>query len=267
MVSSDDDGLVSRQELLEGRLAPGRQANAVLFATKAGRHNWSLSRNRWAAPYLTAKAVEEAESVFLEAMAAVRNFPGAPHDSRTSSVTHPIGRIWSPKQTPAFGRRCSRFGQQVHFTHKSVPGIRTALGLDENAVQRVYVRLYNESLSAIYASRTSWRDRLRWACQGWLPGWKPAPFWVAFVLTLPLGTGQLALPIAVAGVGPLVGVLLLIVFGLINALTAAALAESVARSGTTRFGLGYLGQLVSEYLGSAGSVVLPSRWLPIAGWS
>jgi amino acid permease len=79
---------------------------------------------------------------------------------------------------------------------------------------------------------------------------------VALALTLPVGPGLLALPIAVAGVGALPGIVLLIIFGLLNALTAAALAESVARSGTTRFGLGYLGQLVSEYLGDAGSVLL-----------
>ena len=45
-------------------------------------------------------------------------------------------------------------------------------------------------------------------------------------------------------------------FGLINALTVAALAETVARSGITRFSLGYLGQLVSDLLGGAGSLFL-----------
>jgi len=35
------------------------------------------------------------------------------------------------------------------------------------------------------------------------------PFWVAFALTLPLGPGLLALPIAVADVGPLAGIVLL----------------------------------------------------------
>ena len=59
-----------------------------------------------------------------------------------------------------------------------------------------------------------------------------------------------------AGIGALPGIVLLIIFGLFNALTAAALAESVARSGTTRFGLGFVGQLVSEYLGNAGSLLL-----------
>ena len=52
------------------------------------------------------------------------------------------------------------------------------------------------------------------------------------------------------------GIVLLVIFGLLNAITAAALAEAVARSGTTRFGLGFVGQLVSEYLGNAGSVLL-----------
>ena len=82
------------------------------------------------------------------------------------------------------------------------------------------------------------------------------PFWVALGLTLPVGAGLLALPIALAGIGAVPGIVLLIIFGLLNALTAAALAESVARSGTTRFGLGFVGQLVSEYLGNAGSVLL-----------
>jgi amino acid permease len=112
-------------------------------------------------------------------------------------------------------------------------------------------------LSSIYAPRTTWRDRARWTLSKLASRLEALPtFWIAFALTLPVGSGLLALPIAVADVGSLAGILLLIFFGLVNALTAAALAESVARSGTTRFGLGYLGQLVSEYLGNAGSVVL-----------
>ena len=131
------------------------------------------------------------------------------------------------------------------------------MGLDSPPVQEAYQRLYRQPLNAIYAPGLPFSQRLRW---GWttfsgriegLP-----PFWIAFLLTLPGAAGLLALPIVLAPLGPILSLALVVFFGLINMLTVAALAETVSRSGTARFGLGFLGQLVQEYLGSAGSVLL-----------
>jgi amino acid permease len=257
MQPSDDYGTVSREELLEGRFAPGRKAHTLLFAIEC-RTAQLVSQSQVAtALYLTKKAVEERESAYLGAMAAGRDLPIQPTIQDLERYAPHWANLVSEADANLRAALAHALGSKYTFTHESVPKIRTAVGLDQNAIQRVYERLYTEPLSAIYASKTVWRDRLRWAQSRWATRLESLPpFWVALVLTLPIGSGLLALPIAVADVGPLAGILLLIFFGLINALTAAALAESVARSGTTRFGLGYLGQLVAEYLGNTGSRLL-----------
>ena len=84
------------------------------------------------------------------------------------------------------------------------------------------------------------------------------PFWVAFVLTLTetVGAGTLALPIAFAAVGPIVGVFLLVVLGSINLLTICYLAEASARNSSIRSGSAFIGKLVEDYLGTYASMVL-----------
>src|SRR5512139_805215 len=78
MVSSDDDGLVSREELEEGRLAPGRRANFVLFAIESRTAQLVSLSQEATELYLTKKAAEERESAFLEAMAAGRDLRTPP---------------------------------------------------------------------------------------------------------------------------------------------------------------------------------------------
>lgn len=87
---------------------------------------------------------------------------------------------------------------------------------------------------------------------------KLPPFWAvyAFILVETVGEGVLAIPIAVAKIGPLAGIVVLIIIGIVNMITIAALAEASARSGSIRYGEAYLGRLVHDYLGSTGTVVL-----------
>ena len=89
--------------------------------------------------------------------------------------------------------------------------------------------------------------------------------WSAYVLSLTetVGTSVLALPIAVAGIGPLAGVVVIVVLGLVNVVTAAAMGEAVTRSGSVRYGASYLGRMVHDYLGRAGSVVLTASVLAL----
>jgi len=79
--------------------------------------------------------------------------------------------------------------------------------------------------------------RLRWAWAA-LAAWLEdlPPFWRAYALTLTetVGATILALPIAVAAIGPLAGVAILIVLGIVNVLTIACMAEAVSRSGNLR---------------------------------
>jgi amino acid permease len=75
-------------------------------------------------------------------------------------------------------------------------------------------------------------------------------------LTETVGAGILALPIALASIGPLIGIPLLIVLGLVNVLTVAAMAEAASRSVNIRYGNAYFGRMVSDYLGKTGSVIV-----------
>ncbi len=83
------------------------------------------------------------------------------------------------------------------------------------------------------------------------------PFWTAFALTLTetVGAGTLGLPIAFATVGPIAGVVLLVVLGLVNYLTVSYLAEASARNRSIRYGKGFVGSLIQDYLGPSASIV------------
>jgi len=93
--------------------------------------------------------------------------------------------------------------------------------------------------------------------RGRAPG-APVIFWTAYSLTLTETAGAtiLALPIALASIGPLAGVAVLVVLGLVNIVTIACMAEAVTRSGAIRHEGAYLGRLVGDYLGATGSMVL-----------
>lgn len=112
---------------------------------------------------------------------------------------------------------------------RTVPGPRAALGLDSQSVQRAYQGFYDVPLDSIYVAETSTLDRLRWAWTrlgSWLEGLPP--FWSVFALTLTETVG--------AGIGPLPGIILLLVFGLTNVLTVAYMAETASRSSDIRYG-------------------------------
>src|SRR5204862_2200496 len=123
-------------------------------------------------------------------------------------------------------------------------------------------------LDAVYARRSARPERLRWlrarlaARLESLP-----PFWTVFALTLTetVGAGILALPIALAPLGPLVAVELLILAGLVNLVTIVALSEAFARSGRVRYGHVYFGGLLHDYLGRAGSFILVPALLAFIG--
>lgn len=92
-------------------------------------------------------------------------------------------------------------------------------------------------------------DTLDWAVQN-LP-----PFWLVFlfVVAVSLLPAMLVLPLAIAVMGLLPGLVLLIAVGGISLLTMAHMAEAVARSRRLRYGAAFLGLLVEDYLGPAGS--------------
>lgn len=133
-------------------------------------------------------------------------------------------------------------GTKYVFTSQAVPRLRSALGLDTDAVRHAHDGLYGTPLATIFAPRVRPADRLRWAASRLAGRLDALPaFWLAFVVTLIIGAVNLALPIAVAGVGALPGVVLIIVLGIVNMVTVAAMVEMVTRSGSIRYG--YLDQV------------------------
>jgi len=79
-------------------------------------------------------------------------------------------------------------GSKYTFTFESVPGIRAALGLDEERRPTVYERLYTQPLSAIYAPKTVWRSPPL-GRGGAGRRLEATTVLVAFAVTLPAGSG------------------------------------------------------------------------------
>jgi len=146
--------------------------------------------------------------------------------------------------------------EKYRFTARQVPGIRAALGLDDEPVRQAYERLYGQALDTIYAPQVSLAERLRWALAAFgkrlnaLP-----PFWFAFLVVLAMGIPQalLVLPIAVAAIGALPGIGLVLLGGALSLVTVAAISEAAARCGPLRYGAAHYGKLVAEFLGPVGA--------------
>lgn len=255
----DENEMLTRAEVLGG--LSGREmkrAGVLLFAIETCTSHL-VARTRWAMErFLTDAAVEERELDYIESFALGREpFPRPSvhdierHANRWASLVPE-----SPEVRAALARL---LGSKYGFTRQAVPGMRAALGLDDARVQQAYRQMYREPLDSIFAPGVGVSGRLRGAWEG-VGRWVESlpPFWTAFALTLTetVGGGVLALPIALAGVGPIAGVVLLVVLGLVNTLTVAFMAEAITRSGTIRYGNAFVGRVVSDYLGRAGAFIL-----------
>ena len=253
-MSADD--LFTRDEVLGG--LPAKRAATLLFLIES-RTAHLVERSRRAMEFLfSEEAAKERDLAFLEAFSLGREPPLRP----TIQDLERYAPQWAPlvPENPSLQAAVAHLlGQKYDFTSKDVPRIRAALGLDDEAVKRAYRRQYREPLETLFALRPTLAGRLRWAWAA-VVGWPESlpPFWTVFVLTVALGLPPaiLALPIAVANVGPLMGILLVLVIGSLNVLTMACMAEACARSGTTLYGEAFVGRLVTDYLGNAGSSLL-----------
>ena len=248
--------LFTREEVMAG--LPARRASTLLFLIESRTAHMVAQSRQAMERFLTEEAAKERDLAFLEAFALGRDPPLRPriqHLERHAPQWAPL----VPENPRVRAVVAHLLGQKYAFTHQAVPGIQAALGLDEEAVQQAYHRLYSKPLETIYALQVKPVDRLRWAWAA-LAGWIESlpPFWTAFalILTETVGAGVLALPIALAGIGPLAGVVLLVVMGLVSMVTVASMAEANARSGPVRYGGAFIGRMVNDYLGSAGSLVV-----------
>jgi amino acid permease len=257
-VASDDfDLLFDRDEVLAG--LPNKRADTLLFLIETRTAHLMARARRDAQPFVTERTARERELAFIEAFALEREPPLQP----TIQDLERYSEQWSPlvPDNPRIRAAIAhRLGERYRVAHASASGLRAALGLDTAEVRQAHRRLYGASLKTIFATRLGILDRLRWrwsALVAWLDGL--SPFWTSFALTLTetVGATILALPIALAAVGPLGGAAVLIVIGLLNVVTVAFMAEAVARSGRVRHGGAvYVGGVVQDYLGRIGSLIL-----------
>ncbi len=249
---------LSRDEILAG--LPAKRARTLLYLIENRTAHMVAQSRQATEEFLTQETAAERDLAFMEAFALGREPPLRP----TIQDLERYAPRWThlvPSNARLRAAIAHTLGDKYTFTYQAVPNIRAALGLDDPAVQQAYQRLYRQPVASIFASRIRWQDRLRWASKA-LAEWLEAlpPFWIAFALTLTrtVGAAILALPIAAAKVGPLVGIGLLILLGLVNVLTIVSYAEASARSGTVRYRRHFFGRMVGDYLGRDGFLAYTS---------
>jgi hypothetical protein len=254
-MSSDDNDLISREEVLVG--LPAKRANTLLFLIE--NRTMQVAMSQQVEFSLTEQAAHERDLAFLEAFALGSNPPLRPTIQQLERYT----LYWkdlvpdNPRLKAAIVQALS---QKYNFTYLAIPNIRNALGLDSDAaVQEAYSRLYKKSLETVFASKLTLSEKLRWISAALAQSLESLPpFWLASLITVALGLPQafLAVPIACAAIGPLATVVFLLFIGAINIVTMACMAEAIGRSGDFRYGSPFIKQLVANYLGSTGSFIL-----------
>ncbi|HEY9419898.1 MAG TPA: hypothetical protein VIW92_00645, partial [Thermoanaerobaculia bacterium] len=254
---SDDafGGLLDRESVLAGM--PARRASALLYLIESRTAHLVVRSQLDTGLFITEEGSRERELAFLEAFALGREPPLRP--TIQDIERHASEWAYLISENPGVqAATAHRLGQKYAFTSRAVPGIRAALGMDTEAVQQAYQRLYGHPLVNVYAPRVTLADRVRWAfaAVGSRLSSLP-PFWMAFAFVVAVSLPQaiLALPIVVADAGLLVGLVLLSIFGVVNVLTMTCIAEAIARNGTIRYGVTFAGRVVADYLGSVGSYV------------
>jgi hypothetical protein len=235
---------------------PARRANTLLFLIESKTaHMVARSRVEFS---LTETSASERNLAFLEAF-ALGNAPPLRPTIQDLECYAPQWALLVAANSRLKAAVVHAISQKYKFTHQLVPNIRAVLDLDEAAVQEAYLRLYRKPLETIFASRLSLIEQLRWSGSAIAQRLESLPpFWIASSITVALGLPQafLALPIAVANIGPLATVAFVIVIGAINILTMACMAEAIGRSGDFRYGNAFIKQLVANYLGNTGSSIL-----------
>ena len=247
------DRLLSREDVLGG--LPARRAGTALHAIRSRTASLVAKSRRAIAGYVGEHTAAAREQEFLAALATGRDLPNKP----TIQQLERYAGEWASLVPADAGLRAAiakLLGDEDAFTADRVPRLRAALGLDDPAVREAFERAQGRPLEGIYASSLPLRERLRWRTARAAERLERLPpFWTAFALTLTecVGAGILAIPVAMAGIGPLGAVIVLVVFGAVNIVTVAALVEAITRTGSMRYGTAYFDRLVSDHLGRLGA--------------
>ena len=241
--------LVSRGQLLAGLGA--RRASIALYAleSRAGLLA-SRARDAAASPLLDG-LVEAREQAFLSAVAAGRDLPQPVRVQDFERFAPALAHLVPPE--PAQRAAIAlRLAAKSPARRRDVPRLRSVLGLDTAEVQEMLASRHGVSPDELWPATLPWRERLRWVRARLVTRIEELPpFWTAYSLTLTqtVGAGVLALPIALAGMGPLPGLVVVILLGLISVLTVTAIAEAFTRTGSVRWGGAYFGRVVGQHLG------------------
>ena len=255
-MSDELGGFFDREQLLGG--SPERRAATLLFLIETRAARLAALARRRVELSRTDVSQDERALEFVEAFALAREATVAPSVYELERQAEGWASL-VPSNARLQAALVRRFGEKYRFSERVAPGITTALGLSERDVRDAHGALFGDPIEAAFTEKLSPRERLRWT---WTRLAKRLenlpPFWMAYSLTLTetVGASVLALPIAVAQLGPLAGVVILVVLGLINVLTVSLMAEAVARSGAMRYRNAFLGRLVEGYLGSRGALGL-----------
>lgn len=247
---------LSREALLGGAPLP-RRVNTQVYLIEARTAHLAAQSRHQRTPFVAARTIEERNRAYLQTL----KLGTEPSERPVVADLERYAPQWADLVPEDPGYRAAiahLLGTRYRIPYRYVPRLRAALGLDDPAVREAHQRLYGAPLEQIFAPRVTIGERLRWANAALgerlenLP-----PFWAAFALTLTetVGAGILALPIAFAGVGPLPGVAILIVLGLVNVLTVACLAEASVRTGALRYGTAFIGQMIRSYLGGRATLI------------
>jgi amino acid transporter len=249
------DQLLTKEEILGG--LPAGRARTTLFLIESKTAHLMVRARQAMDVHLTEEGERRRDLAFVEAFALGRDPPLHPKIQDLERFAPQWAHL-VPDNVRLRAATARALGAKYPVSYRWVPEIRRALGLDTEVVQSAYHSQYGESLATIYTSQQTLAERLRWAQSAIASRLESLPpFWTAFALTLTetVGVGILALPVALARVGPGAGIVLLVVLGLVNVLTIAAMAESITRTGSVRYGNAFFGCVVGEYLGGLGSLV------------
>lgn len=246
--------MFSRQELLAG--LPARRASAILFAIEAHTARLMASARITRATYVSRRGAAEREQAFLAALSAGRDLPLTP----TVQDLERFAPQWAhlvPDGVEARAAVAILLASKYRLPERRTPALQAALGLDRPDVAAAIARQAPDR--SLFVPSLSLGQRIAW----WRAGLaqrieRLPPFWIAYALALTetITEGILVVPIAVAGIGPIAGVVVLLILGLVNLVTMGALVEAITRNGSMRYGAAYFGRLVSELLGRPGSISL-----------
>ena len=240
MSGDEFDGFLDREQLLGG--SAERRAATLLFLIETRTARLAAAAGRRLELSRRGASDDERELEFVEAFALARESTLAPSVYELEQHAEDWASL-VPDNARLQAALIHRFGAKNRFTDRVAPGTAKALGVFDDDVRAAHVGLYGEPIEATFTQDLSAWERVRWT---WAALTKRLehlpPFWMGYALTITetVGASALALPIAFAGLGPLAGVVILVVLCLLNVLTVAYMAESVARSGAMRYRNAYL---------------------------